>query len=250
MKLSIIIINWNTKDLVKKTIESIKDVKCTYEIILVDNNSQKPIDDLLKVNPYIKLIKNSSNLYFAKANNQALSISRGEYILLLGSDTRVLKDSINKMIAFLDNRKEYDIVAPQILNSDKTIQKSCRNFPTLINVIKSFFDFSKKSKFWGEYKLSYWDHNNSQDVKQPQATCILIRKSILDKFGLFDSRFPLYFNDVDFFKRMDVNGIKTYFLKDAQIIHHYGQSTKKLGVRRRYFLIKGYISYIFKWGIF
>ncbi len=249
MKLSIIIINWNTKDLTKHCIESIKLNDIKYEIILVDNGSSESIEDLKKLNPNIRIIKNKQNLYFARANNEAFSVSKGKYILLLGSDTIIRNGAIEKLLDFLDNNSEYSIVAPQLLNKDLSIQPSCRNFPTLPNVIKSFFDINHKSKFFGEYKLSYWDHNESRNIVQPQATAIMIRRDIIEKYGLFDEQFPLYFNDVDFFRKMYINNKKIYFLKDAQIIHLYGQSSKKLGMKRRILLYKGYLQYLLKWGI-
>ncbi len=251
MELSIIIVNWNTYNLTKKCIESIKNLDFTYEIILINNSS----NDSIKIKKLelqyknLKVIQNKKNTYFAKANNIGYLHSKGKYILLLGSDTIVKDNAITKLKVFLDNNQKYSIAAPQLLNKDNSIQKSCRNFPTFINVMKSFFDLTKKSKIFGEYKLSYWDHNDSREVNQPQATCILIRKSVLDKYGLFDEQFPLYFNDVDFFRKMKKHRINTYFLSEAKVTHLYGQTTKKLGYKRKVLLYKGYIDYIKKWGL-
>jgi hypothetical protein len=251
MDLSIIIINWNTYNLTYKCIDSIKISNYKYEIILVNNSSNDAIKIAKLKNIYnnLKIIQNKENIYFAKANNRAYSEAKGRYILLLGSDTRILNDAIDQLIKFLDTNSKYSIVSPQLINSDGSIQRSCRNFPTVINVFKSLFDINQKSRFFGEYKLSYWDHNDSMEVVQPQATCILIRKEIIDKYGLFDEKFPLYFNDVDFFRKMKKFNIKTYFLSTAKIIHFYGQSTRKLRWKRKLLLYTGYINYIKKWGL-
>ena len=251
MDLSIIIINWNTYNLTKKCIESIKIPNYKYEIILV-NNSSKDSDKISKLKDKyknLKVIQDKENLYFAKANNIGFTESKGRYILLLGSDTRVSGDSIIQLIEFLKQSKEYSIVAPQLINSDGSIQKSCRNFPTVINVFKSLFDIRGISTIFGEYKLSYWDHNDSREILQPQATCILIKRDVIERYGLFDEQFPLYFNDVDFFRKMKKFNIKTYFLSTAKVIHLYGQSTKNLKWKRKVLLYIGYMNYIKKWGL-
>ncbi|MHB8443026.1 MAG: glycosyltransferase family 2 protein [Patescibacteria group bacterium] len=241
IKLSIIIVNWNTKDLVINLVKSIKELPFLYEIILIDNSSDfKPYDI---ENPYLRLINNSENLYFAKACNQGVMKARGEYIMLLGSDTEIIDNAIETLVEFLDKNKDYEIVAPQLINKDLSIQKSCRKFPSLYNIL------------FNDYKLKNWDHRDSRDVDQPQATCILVRRNVIARYGLFDERFPLYFNDVDFFKKMQKNNIKTYYLSTAKVIHLYGASTKKLGIKgsrskRKFLLYKGYIQYLLKWGIF
>jgi GT2 family glycosyltransferase len=241
IKLSIIIVNWNTKDLIINLIKSIQRLPFLYEIILIDNSSDFEIDNsgISGIeNPHVKLISNSKNLYFAKACNQGVMKTRGEYIMLLGSDTKIVDNTIETLVGFLDKNKDYQIVAPQLINKDLSIQKSCRKFPSLYNIL------------FNDYKLKNWDHRDSRDVDQPQATCILVRRNVIAKYGLFDERFPLYFNDVDFFKKMQKNNIKTYYLSTAKVIHLYGESTKKLGIKRKFLLYKGYIQYLLKWGIF
>ncbi len=249
IKLSIIIVNWNTKDTVLNLIKSIKGLPFLYEIILIDNNSDLKSSYL--EDPHIKFIKNDQNIYFAKAMNQGVKKARGEYIMLLGSDTEIIDHAIEKLVNFLDEcldpkdldpkdlnpKRNYQIVAPQLINKDHSIQKSCRKFPSFYNIL------------FNDYKLKNWDHRDSREVDQPQATCILIRSSVIAQYGLFDERFPLYFNDVDFFRKMKKNNIKTYYLNTAKVLHLYGESTKKLGVRRKILLYKGYLQYLLKWGI-
>ena len=244
MKLSIIILNYNTSNITQQCISSIPNFKFKYEIILIDNHSSDNISQLEYSHKNLNFIKMKKNTMFAKGNNIGFSKSQGEYIMLLGSDTKIIGDAVEQLIHFLDTNKEYNIVAPQLSNKDGSIQPSCRSLPTLWNIITDRLGISN------EYKLKNWNHDNSQEVEQPQATCLLIRRKIIEKYGLFDERFPLYFNDVDFFKKMKVHNIKTFFLHSSKIYHLYGTSTKKLGFKRKLILTKGIIQYFIKWGIF
>ena len=241
MKLSIILVNYKTKNLLQDCIKSIKS-KYSYEIIVLNNSPEENLSSLRKINPAVKIIQNKENIGFAKACNKGVDKAKGEYIMLLGTDTIILNNSIDKLVLFLEKNNDYSVVSPQLLNKDKTIQKSLREFPTLHNVL---MEFIKK----GSYKIDIKFHLRSKEVLQPQATCILARKELLEVYGLFDERFPLYFNDVDFFKKLSVNHIKTYYLVSAKIIHLYGKSTKTLNsIQRHYLLYIGYFRYIRKWG--
>ncbi|MCL4393085.1 glycosyltransferase family 2 protein [Patescibacteria group bacterium] len=241
MKLSIILVNYKTKNLLQNCIKSIKS-KYSYEIIVLNNSPEENLVSIRKINHRVKIIENKENIGFAKACNKGVDKAKGEYVMLLGTDTIILNNSIDKLILFLEKNKDYCVVSPQLLNKDKTIQNSLREFPTLHNV---FMEFIKR----GSYKIDIKFHERSKEVIQPQATCILIRKELPEIYGLFDERFPLYFNDVDFFKKLSVNHIKTYYLVSAKVIHLYGKSTKTLNsIQRHYLLYTGYFRYIRKWG--
>ena len=242
MKLTILIVNYKTKEILKDCITSIKS-KFSYEIIIINNSPEENLYSLKKINSRIRIFNNKENVKFADACNFGIEKAKGGYIMLLGSDTIVLNNSIDKLISFLEKNKDYSVVAPQLLNKDLTIQQSLREFPTLKNVFQEMF-------FKGIYKITIEKHLKSCEIVQPQATCILIRKEVLEIYGLFDSRFPLYFNDVDFFKKLYVNHIKTYYLVPTKVIHLYGESTKKLGsLKRKFYLYQGYFRYLRKWGI-
>lgn len=237
MKLSIIIVNYKTKNVLGECIKSIKSTY-SYEIIIINNSPEENLSKLKKIKSNIRIFNNKENIGFAKSCNIGVNKSIGKYVMLLGSDTIILNNSIDKLLKFLEKNNDYSAVAPQLLNIDKSVQQSLRSFPTLNNI------------FGRKYKLNILSHLKSQEITQPQATCVLIRKEVLDVYGLFDERFPIYFNDVDFFKKLSVNHMKTYYLVSAKIIHYYGKSTKTLGlIKRKYLLYQGYFRYIRKWGV-
>src|SRR3989344_4262041 len=136
--LSIVIVNWNTKELVLDCINSIIEskTKVKYEIIVVDNGSTEGSVEALRKIKEIKLIENKENLGFAKAVNQGIKKSKGKYILLLNSDTLVRKGSIDKLIEFAKRTSDAGVVGSRLLNPDRRIQPSCINFPTIGNATK------------------------------------------------------------------------------------------------------------------
>lgn len=245
MKLSIIIVSYNTKELLADCINSIERSlqKLEYEIIVVDNNSTDDSVKLLKFQfPKVKLIENDCNAGFTKANNQGLQMSTGDYILLLNSDTLVLDDALSTLVRFLDKHKETAICGPRLLNSDMTLQLPCRRgFPRLINSISHFSGLSKvfpKSRLLGSYLMTYMDGSIDHEVDAISGACLLARREVLDTIGgLLDEAFFMHFEDIDLCYRAKKNGYKVYYVHNARVVHLKGQSSKlrSEGVIRNFF---------------
>lgn len=245
MKLSIIIISYNTKGLLADCINSIENClkQLAYEILVVDNNSTDGSVELLKSQfPKVKLIENNYNAGFAKANNQGLLFCSGEYILLLNSDTLVLGDAIDKLVKFMNKHKEAAICGPRLLNSDKTLQLPCRRgFPRLINSISYFSGLSKvfpKSRVLGSYLMTYMDSSVDHEVDALSGACLLVRRDVLNTIGgLLDEAYFMHFEDIDLCYRAKKSGYKVYYVHDAEVVHLKGQSSKlrSEGVTRNFF---------------
>ncbi|MCX6752831.1 MAG: glycosyltransferase family 2 protein [Candidatus Nomurabacteria bacterium] len=234
IKLSIIIVNWNTKDILKQTIESVKKETSLfeYEIIVIDNNSTDDSVNMIKtLFPSIKIIENQDNFGFGFANNQGLKIATRECILFLNSDTIILENAIEKLVRFLDENKDIAMVGPKILNKDRTFQSaSKRNLPT----IKNSFQYLFLNKKENNYKLEN-EGNISEITEAISGACMLVRHSIYKKIGGFDEQFFMYAEDLDYCKRILDNGFKIYYLSTAEIIHLGGESTKKNTESLKYF---------------
>lgn len=245
MKLSIIIVSYNTKKLLADCINSIISNLCDieYEIIVVDNASSDESASFLKMEySHVKLIANSYNAGFAKANNQGLELSTGEYVLLLNSDTLVLGNAIGTLVNFLDSHSDTAICGPRLLNSDLTLQLPCRRgFPRLINSIAHFSGISRlfpKSKFFGSYLMTYMDSNIDHEVDAVSGACLLARREVLGKIGgLLDEAFFMHFEDIDLCFRSKKYGYKVFYVHDSEVIHLKGQSSKlrSSGVTRNFF---------------
>lgn len=245
---SIIIVNFNTLDLLMKCLKSVfiaqEADRC--EVIVVDNASADGSAAMVKKEfRSVKLIENTSNLGFSKANNQGIAASIGRYILLLNSDTEVYPDSITKMVAFLDDNSEAGIVGPRVLNPDLTYQATGRNFPEPINTF-----FGRKSvltrlfpnnRFSREYMTCLDRHKTDLDyyeVDWVSGACLMIRRSVLDEVGTLDEGFFFYWEDVDLCFRVKKRGWLVYYLNSAVIVHHEGKSRNRKNILLKNRLIK------------
>ena len=225
-KLSIILVNYNTAALTMQCIESIYKhlVGYDFEIILVDNCS---IDDsVLKISssfPDIKIIANSENLGFGRANNQALRIATGEYCFLLNTDTIIFDDSIQKMLNFLDSHQDISIVGAQLLNAEKKLTHSySSSFPSIFWEIMLFlYPIARLFRWKEKYILR---KHGFIDVAYITGADMLIRKRDLDVVGLFDEDFFMYFEETDLSYRFKCHGFRSVFYPSSQIIHLEGAS--------------------------
>lgn len=242
--LSIVIVNFNTKEYIKTCLNSIfKNVTAIkYEIIVVDNNSNDGSVEMLKKEfPMVKLSANNKNLGFAEANNEGVRLSKGRYLLLLNPDTKVLPNSINLLFKFIENYPDIGIVAPMLLNEDMSLQRSCRIFPGLLYTISKAFGFPKympNHPLLGSVRIKGWDHDKIKEVDQPQGACLMIRRNILDSNDIFDKRFYMYYEEVDLCYRVKKKKYRIYFIPDAKVIHYSGKSFSKNMPRMIYYMYK------------
>ncbi len=232
MKLSVIIVTYNSAADIAPCLKSIAFCG-DYEIIVIDNASKDQTRAILdRCNyPQIKRIYNQQNLGYARANNQGLTIARGEYVLLLNPDTVIQPGAIDLLVHHLDQHPEIAAVAPRLLNPDNTQQLSIRSFPTFTNVLAEMTGLPRLFPLWrklGSWRLRHFDYEKPALIQQPMASCLLIRRSVLSEIGGFDENFPIYYNDVDLSYRMFKKGYKTAYLPRAVVYHKVGASTAPL----------------------
>jgi hypothetical protein len=188
--------------------------------------------------PWVQLIANDDNRGFAAANNQAFALSTGAYVLMLNPDTEVKADSLKTLIDFFDSHPQAAVVAPQLLNTDGSIQRSCRQFPTFIGMLYELIGLSRlfpassaRGIKFREYKMLDWNHDDERQVDQPEGACLMIKRSVLDQVGTLDEGFFMLFEEVDWCYRVKKAGYDIWFTPRAQVVHHYGQSIKQVKVR-------------------
>jgi Predicted glycosyltransferases len=244
VKLSIITVSWNTRDLLKRCLDSVRSELALrpdipVEVFLVDNDSGDGSAQMVESeHPWVKLVENKENFGFAKANNQALRACSGEFVLLLNPDTEVSPGAIWHLVDFLDSRPSAGVVAPQLLNSDGTVQRSCREFPTFLGMFYELAGLSRlfpvgseSGKKFRAYKMLDWNHDDERQVDQPEGACLMLRRSVIDDVGLLDEGFFMLFEEVDWCYRIKQNGWEIWFTPAAQITHHYGQSIKQVKMK-------------------
>ena len=225
MKLSIICVNWNSTDCVQNLLESIKSYppSCDYEFILVDNNSED--FDKYTFSDDLILIKNKENLKYAKGNNQGIEIAKGEFILFLNPDIKIRQNSIDILIQFLENNKDYFGACPKLILPTGQTDLSIRGFPYPKDLMFDILKLNKFNKNFDKYRLTKFDYSKACDVPQPMTSSLLVRKSILDEIGLFDEDFPIFFNDVDLLYRAHKNNYKVRYIPESEMDHIHGAST-------------------------
>ena len=234
--LSIIIVNWNTRDLLQKCLSSIYTYPPPeeFEIWVVDNASTDGSSGMIKtVFPGVNLIENQTNTGFAQANNQAIRQSQAEFILLLNPDTEVLPGALRTLVEAAKESPQIGALGPRILNPDRSLQTSCYPFPTLL---REFWRLFHLDLLWpyGVYDMAQWQTHVNRKVDVLLGACLLIRKTALDKVGLLSEDYFMYTEEVDICYRIKQNKWDIYWIPKAEIIHYGGQSTRQ--VSRQMFL--------------
>lgn len=247
MDLSIIILNYKTKGLVKQCIKGIDllNLKLDYEIIVVDNGSNDSCVEMIRQNyivnkdvnfkGQIKLIESKENVGYTAGNNLGIKKARGEYILILNPDITVLKDAIETMIKFLKENPKVGMVGPKLINPDGTIQYSCYQFPRwytpiLRRTILGKLPFAKK--ILRRYLLMDWDHNQNRRVEWLLGSGTMIKREALEKVGLMDERFFLYYSDIDWCRRFWQDDFAVYYLALAEMVHYHQRLSAEVpGIR-------------------
>lgn len=232
MELSVIIVSYNVSDYLKQCLSSVKkaseNIDC--EIFVVDNNSH---DDSCRMVgqtfPEVVLIKNTTNYGFSVANNQALKLSSGRFVLLLNPDTVVEEDTFSKCINFMYRTPKSGALGVRMVNGEGIfLPESKRALPNpAIAFYKSFglaFLFPK-SKLFNKYYLSHLANDVTTSVEVVSGAYMLIRREALEKAGLFDEKFFMYGEDIDMSYRLLKNGYLNYYFAETQIIHYKGRST-------------------------
>lgn len=235
MDLSVVIVSYNVSSFLDQTLMTVEESAhgLEYEIFVVDNASADDSVDMVKRKyPQVKLIVNSENRGFAKANNQALGLAGGRYILLLNPDTVLRSDTIPVMIGFLDRHPEAGAAGCKVINPDGSLQLACRRgFPTPGVAFFKMVGLSglfPKSRTFGAYNLTYLDPESVSEVDAVSGSFMMLRREALDRAGHLDEDFFMYGEDLDLCYRIKKDGWKIYYVPDTEIIHFKGESTKSV----------------------
>lgn len=245
--ISIIIVNFNTGKFIFRCIDSISkfllEDNQDKEIIVVDNNSSDGSCEKLKIRKDIRLVENNENLGFARAVNRGLQIAKGDFIFILNPDTVLTKDSVGHLFEFARQNKEVGIVAPKLLNPDGSVQPSCYHDPTLLAALREYF--------WGiRDSFQKYAPKGSVPVRVDAVVgaAMLIPRKVINRVGTFDERYFMYFEDLDYCRRVRKEGFNVYYLPKSKIYHEHGGVTRTVPASARRWLIESSIVYHGKMG--
>ena len=230
MKLSIVIVSWNTKDLLEACLDSVYEYPPNhpFEVWVVDNKSKDDTVAMVREKfPQVELIASEENLGFAGGNNCAIPHCTGEYVLLLNPDTEVKPDALNELVAFMDENPEAGAAGSRLLNADETLQPSCHPRPTLSREFWRMFYLDKFLPY-GSYNMHKWDVTQPREVDVLMGASLLVRKQILDTVGLLDDGYFMYSEEVDLCYRLQKAGWKLFWVPQSQVVHFWGQSAKQV----------------------
>ncbi len=222
----------------------------SYHIYLVNNNPKQKIDNYFSDFKEVSIITNTKNLGYAKATNIGVNYSSGDYVLVLNPDTVILGDAIQKMKSFLDDNKRVGVVFPKLLNKDGSLQYSCRTFPSLKTVVlrRSFLGgIYPFKKVVDRHLMRDFNHNEIMEINWALGACFLVRRESLESNKIFDGRYFLYFEDVDFCLSLWERGYKVVYYPKAEIIHNYGrESANRVFNLRTIEHVKSYVKFSLK----
>lgn len=223
MKITIIIVSWNTAKITKSCIDSINKYLPGQEIILVDNNSTDNTVKLISKVKNVSIIRNNSNLGFSKANNIGLKSASSEYVVFMNSDIELIDNSLLEMVEYLKNNQPIGLIGPKFLNPDLTPQASVFPPQTPLNAFK---------EFWLSQKNAYSKYlpqvDQPTEVSYISGGCIAVNKGFFENIGRWNEDYFFYFEDMDLCRQVGKSGQKIIFYPQCQVIHRHGASGKKI----------------------
>jgi GT2 family glycosyltransferase len=247
-RLAILIVSWNTRDLLEKCLLSIfsHPPGGQFEVRVVDNGSKDGSAALVREKfPQVHLVENRENVGFAQANNQAIRASQAEYVLLLNPDTEIRAAALETLLEFMDSHPQVGGAGPLILNPDGSLQTSCYPAPNLTREIWRLFHLDKIRPY-GQYDMQAWDRTRPRAADVIQGACLILRSKALAEVGLLDEAYFIYSEEVDLCYRLRQAGWRLVWVPQAEVVHYGGQATQQVAEEMFLHLYKSKILYFKK----
>jgi GT2 family glycosyltransferase len=264
MDISIIIVNYKSREKLKNCLQSIKKDDLSgleYEIIIVENDSGDDLSDILTDSQEIKLIISQSNLGMGGGNNLGIKAASGDYILILNPDTVLKPKTIKVLFDYLRRHHDVGLVGPKLLYPNGSLQLSCARFPNFfVPILRRTFlgDYFKKIR--DRFTMSEFDHSHIREVDWLMGSCLMFKKRIKlsskkEFCPIFDERYFMYFEDTDLARTFRIKGLKVVYNPEAIVIHnHTRQSAKNpwyiaiFKDKLTWIHISSWFKYFIKWG--
>ncbi|MBT4349321.1 glycosyltransferase family 2 protein [bacterium] len=224
MQLSIIILNYKQKNLVRELLANINNLSLPfkYEIIVIDNGTYDGIEGVVKNNSKVKFIQNRTNNGYAAGNNIGIKAATGKYIMICNPDLAIFSDAFQVLYQYMEENLDVAIAGPRLVNADKSLQYSCTRFPDwhLPFYRRTFLGKTKVGRTWlDNYFMTDINHAHNFYVPALFGACLIIRHDALKKVGLFDEQYFMYMEDLDWSRRFWENGYKVAYVGEAEVIH-------------------------------
>ncbi len=249
--LSICIVNWNVKDLLRQCLRSIPAgvADLTYEIIVVDNASTDGSSALAREFPEVRWLQNEENVGFTRANNQALAVSRGRYVCFLNPDTVVQPGALSTLVHFMDAHPDVGIAGPQLRYPDGTLQPSRYRFPSVLTALMESTPLAwvwPNNPWNRRYHCADCPTDKVHDVDWLNGACLVVRREVLAQVGGFDEVFFMYSEELDLCRRAKAQGWRVMYIPQAVVIHHEGKSSEQVVTARHVHFNRSKVAYFRK----
>jgi GT2 family glycosyltransferase len=241
MDLSVIIVSWNTKNLLLDCLRSLTSqiTLDRNEIVVVDNGSHDGSPDAVRTQfPHVTLIRSDVNRGFSAANNLGLEKSAGRYVILVNPDVLVSPGSLQLMKAYMDENPSVGLLGPRVLNPDGTLQLSCTRRPTVWNAFARAIGLDNLIP-----GLTYFPHDRSRDVEVLSGCLLMARRKAIHTVGVLDERYFMYAEDKDWCTRFNAAGWKVVYYPRAEIIHFGGSSSSLVPVKSYIQMLDSNVKY-------
>ncbi|MCP4425627.1 MAG: glycosyltransferase family 2 protein [Chloroflexi bacterium] len=230
--LSIIIVSWNVRELLRACLHSIDAGRggLDLELIVVDGASGDGSPAMVReAFPWVKLIACDENVGFPKGNNIGLAEVNGRYILLLNPDAEIRGDALPIMLDYLERHPDVGVVGPQLLNADGSIQSSRRRFPTLATAFfeSTWLESIAPKRILRHYYTLDLPDDETADIDWGMGACLMTRREVVEQIGGLDEAYFMYSEELDWQRRIKDAGWRIVYLPTAQVLHHVGKSSEQ-----------------------
>ncbi|MBM2826348.1 MAG: hypothetical protein HW403_412 [Dehalococcoidia bacterium] len=241
MDLSVIIVNWNVEEYLRRCLSSLWAEKqrkpgLAMEVVVIDNASKdNSCAMVVEEFRWVRLISNEENRGFTAACNQGIAVSQGRYILLLNPDTEVMENSLSMMVEYMGRHRDVAALGPKLLNPDGTVQSSRRRFPSMATALVESTPLQRwlsKLPMLSKFYCKDMSDDEVQDVDWLVGACLMMRQEILTEVGPLDERFFMYSEEMDWCYRAKAVGWRVVYIPSAKVVHHYGRSSAQDMLRR------------------
>ena len=249
--LSIIVVNWNTREFLEQCLCALERVVVDregVELFVVDNASTDGSAEMVAGRfGWVNLIANQENVGFARANNQAILRSRGKYALLLNSDTEVRPGAVQRLLAFMEDRPQAGAAGARLLNADGSLQPSCH---PMLTPEREFWrlTFLDRLAPRATYDMERWETDRPRRVDVIKGACLLLRREALDEVGVLDEGYFMYTEEVDLCYRLGAAGWGCWWVPQAEVVHHGGASARQAAQEMYVHLYRSKVHFYRKFG--
>ncbi|MFH1279712.1 MAG: glycosyltransferase [Candidatus Eisenbacteria bacterium] len=253
-RLSIVVVNYNTKDHVLELLRSLEEHPSLHEAeaIIVDNaSSDDSVEEIGRHFPDAKIVRNETNLGYSKGVNRGIREAKGEFFLVLNPDIRLRDGSLDRLVEYALENPDVGMAGSKLLNPDGSLQYSSRAFYTWRTLLWRRTPIGRlfpDSPVIREHLMLDWDHNSTRDVDWMLGACLLVRRDAVEDVGLMDERFFLYFEDVDWCYRMKAHGWRVVYVADSVMEHRHRRGSARPFSRQKAFHLSSMFHFFEKWS--